>query len=154
MRALIQRVAQASVSVDGGVVASIGPGLVVFLGVGRGDAEADAAYLAEKIANLRIFADAEDRFNLSALETQSEVLLVSQFTLYADTRKGRRPSFVDAAAPSDAGPLFERTVALLREQRVNVKTGRFQQHMMVRLVNDGPVTVMVDSQDLQRPRRG
>ena len=154
MRALIQRVAQASVSVDGGVVASIGPGLVVFLGIGRGDAEADAAYLAEKIANLRIFADAEDRFNLSALETQSEVLLVSQFTLYADTRKGRRPSFVDAAAPSDAEPLFERAVALMREQGLNVKTGRFQQHMKVQLVNDGPVTVMVDSQDRQRPRRG
>ena len=154
MRALIQRVAQASVSVDGTVVGSIGPGLVVFLGVAREDAEEDAAYLVEKIANLRIFADAEDRFNLSALETGAEVLLVSQFTLYADTRKGRRPSFVDAAPPQDAEPLFQRSVALLREEGLKVETGRFQQHMLVKLANDGPVTVMLDSQDHHRPRRG
>jgi len=140
--------------VDGAVVGSIGPGLAVFLGVGREDTEEDAAYLAEKIANLRIFADVEGRFNLSALETGSAVLMVSQFTLYADTRKGRRPSFVDAALPQDAEPLFQRAVALLRERGLKVETGRFQQHMHVQLVNDGPVTIWLDSRDRHRPRRG
>ncbi len=154
MRALIQRVAQASVSVDGVVVGSIGPGLIVLLGVGRGDAEEDAEYLVEKIANLRIFADAEDKFNLSALDSGAEVLLVSQFTLYADTRKGRRPSFVDAAPPQDAEPLFQRTIGMFRERGMKVETGRFQEHMLVQLVNDGPVTLMLDSQDRHRPRRG
>ena len=154
MRALIQRVAQASVSVDGAVVGSIGPGLIVFLGVGRGDVEEDAEYLVEKIANLRIFADTEDKFNLSALDSGAEVLLVSQFTLYADTRKGRRPSFVDAAPPQDAEPLFQRTIGMFRERGMKVETGRFQEHMLVQLVNDGPVTLMLDSQDRHRPRRG
>ena len=153
MRALIQRVAQASVSVDGEVVGSIGPGLVVFLGIGKEDAKEDAAYLVEKVANLRIFADAEDRFNLSALESGSEVLMVSQFTLYADTRKGRRPSFVDAAPPQDAEPLFQHTVAMFRERGIKVEAGRFQQHMLVQLINDGPVTLMLDSKDRYRPRR-
>ena len=153
MRALIQRVAQATVSVDGEVVGSIGPGLVVFLGIGREDAKEDAAYLVEKIANLRIFADAEDRFNLSALESGAEVLMVSQFTLYADTRKGRRPSFVDAAPPQDAEPLFQHTVAMFRERGIKVETGRFQQHMLVQLINDGPVTLLLDSKDRHRPRR-
>ena len=136
------------------MVASIGSGLVVFLGIGRGDTAEDAAYLAEKTANLRIFADAQDRFNLSALETGAELLLVSQFTLYADTRKGRRPSFVDAALPQDAEPLFQRGVALLRERGLKVETGQFQQHMLVQLVNDGPVTLLLDSADRNRPRRG
>ena len=154
MRALIQRVAQASVSVDGAVVGSIGPGLIVFLGVGRGDAEEDAEYLVEKIANLRIFADAEDKFNLSALDSGAEVLLVSQFTLYANTRKGRRPSFVDAAPPQHAEPLFQRTIAMFRERGMKVEMGRFQEHMLVQLVNDGPVTLMLDSADRNRPRRG
>lgn len=154
MRALIQRVAQASVSVDGVVVGAIGPGLVVLLGIGKGDEVEDAAYLVERITNLRIFADAEDRFNLSTLETGAEVLMVSQFTLYADTRKGRRPSFVDAALPQDAEPLFQHTVALFRQRGLKVETGRFQQHMLVQLVNDGPVTLMLDSKDRHRPRRG
>jgi len=153
LRALIQRVAQATVSVDGEVVGSIGPGLVVFLGIGREDAKEDAVYLVEKIANLRIFADAEDRFNLSALESGAEVLMVSQFTLYADTRKGRRPSFVDAASPQDAEPLFQHTVAMFRERGIKVETGRFQQHMLVQLINDGPVTLLLDSKDRHRPRR-
>ena len=154
MRALVQRVVQASVSVDGVVVGSIGPGLVVFWGIGRGDTEEDTAYLAEKISNLRIFADAEDRFNLSALETGADLLVVSQFTLYADTRKGRRPSFVDAALPQDAEPLFQRSVALLQERGLKVETGQFQQRMLVQLVNDGPVTLLLDSADRNQPRRG
>ncbi|MEK7777431.1 MAG: D-aminoacyl-tRNA deacylase [Chloroflexota bacterium] len=154
MRALIQRVIQASVSVDQQVVGAIERGLVVFLGVGAGDTEEDVAYLAEKIANLRIFADAEDRFNLSALETGAQVLLVSQFTLYADTRKGRRPSFAGAASPQEAEPLFLRMASLLRELGLNVEKGRFQQHMLVSLVNDGPVTIMLDSQERHRARRG
>ncbi|MFH1140931.1 MAG: D-aminoacyl-tRNA deacylase [Chloroflexota bacterium] len=153
MRALIQRVVQASVSVDQQVVGSIGRGLVVFLGVGAGDTEEDAGYLVEKIAHLRIFSDAEGRFNLSALETGAQVLLVSQFTLYADTRKGRRPSFVGAAPPQAADPLFQRMASLLRECGLHVDTGRFQQHMLVSLVNDGPVTILLDSQDRHKARR-
>lgn len=140
-------------SVDGELVGAIGRGLVVLLGVGSGDTEDDAAYLAEKIANLRIFSDAAERFNLSALETKADVLLVSQFTLYADTRRGRRPSFVGAAAPEAAEPLFQRMAALLRGHGLKVETGRFQQHMLVHLANDGPVTVMLDSQDRKRPRK-
>ncbi len=154
MRALIQRVVEASVSVDKQVIGSIGRGLVVFLGVGAGDTEEDATYLVEKIAHLRIFADAEDRFNLSALEAGAQVLLVSQFTLYADTRRGRRPSFSGAAAPQEAEPLFQRMASLLRERGLNVETGRFQQHMLVSLVNDGPVTIMLDSEERHKPRRG
>ena len=154
MRALIQRVTRATVSVGAEEVGAIGPGLVVFLGVRQGDTEADAAYLAEKVANLRIMADAEGRFNLSVRETGGQVLLISQFTLYASTRRGRRPSFKDAAPAEVAEPLFERSAALLREQGLKVETGRFQQHMMVQLVNDGPVTIMLDSADRERPRRG
>ncbi len=154
MRALIQRVTHASVSVDAEEVGAIGPGLVVFLGVRNGDTEADAAYLAEKVANLRIMADAEGRFNLSVLDAGGQVLLISQFTLYAGTRRGRRPSFTDAAPAEVAEPLFERTAALLKEQGLKVETGRFQQHMMVQLVNDGPVTIMLDSADREQPRRG
>ncbi|MBI4201473.1 MAG: D-tyrosyl-tRNA(Tyr) deacylase [Chloroflexi bacterium] len=154
MRAIVQRVTQASVAVDDVVVGSIGPGLLVFVGIGRGDSEEDAAYLVDKIANLRIFADPAGRFNLSALEIGGEVLLVSQFTLYADTRKGRRPSFVEAAPPQEAEPLFARTVALFRERGLKVETGRFQQHMLVQLVNDGPVTLFIDSAERKTPRRG
>ena len=154
MRALIQRVAQASVSVGNEVVGTIGPGLVVLLGVGRGDVEEDAAYLVGKIANLRIFPDAEGRFNISALDIGAEVLLVSQFTLYADTRKGRRPSFTDVAAPQDADRLIQRAVAMFGDLGLKVETGRFQEHMMVQLVNDGPVTIFIDSAERERPRRG
>ena len=153
MRALVQRVTRASVSVDAETVGVIGQGLVVFLGVGSGDTEADAAYLAEKVANLRIMADADGRFNLSVLNAGGQVLLISQFTLYASTRRGRRPSFTDSAPAEVAEPLFERCVALLKEQGLNVETGRFQQHMMVELVNDGPVTIMLDSADREQPRR-
>ena len=153
MRALVQRVAGASVSVEGDV-ARIAGGLVVFVGVARDDDEADARYVVEKVANLRIFEDEDGRFNVSALEVSAELLVVSQFTLYADVRRGRRPSFTEAAAPENAQPLFERTVELFRETGLRVETGRFQARMMVELRNDGPVTLMIDSAERHRPRRG
>ena len=154
MRALIQRVSQASVAVDGQTVGSIGHGLVVFLGIGQGDSEADAAYLVEKIANLRIFADPEGKFNLSALDTAGEVLLISQFTLYAETRKGRRPSFTGAAPPEEARPMTEKVEDMLRERGLQVAAGVFQAMMSVSLVNEGPVTIFIDSEDRKRPRAG
>ena len=154
MRALLQRVVEASVDVDGHEVGRIGPGLVVLLGVSREDEEADAQYLVEKLVNLRIFSDRQNRFNLSALDVGAEFLLVSQFTLYADTRKGRRPDFTKAAQPQDAQRLYEHVADLLQRQGVKVATGRFQEHMQVRLQNDGPVTMLLDSADRQRSRRG
>ena len=153
MRALLQRVVEASVEIDGNEVASIGPGLVVLLGVSAEDDEADAEYLVPKIANLRIFADDANRFNLSAHDAGAELLVVSQFTLYADTRRGRRPDFTAAAPPDLAERLYEHAVALFRETGLTVATGRFQEYMQVRLQNDGPVTLMLDSSDRQRPRR-
>jgi len=144
MRAVVQRVKEASVSVEGEVVGEIGPGLVVLLGVREGDTEAEAAYLAQKIANLRIFPDRAGKFNLSALDVGGEVLVVSQFTLYADTRKGRRPSFVDAAPPEVAEPLVERFVELLRQTGLRVETGQFQAMMLVKIFNDGPVTIILE----------
>ena len=154
MRALIQRVSQASVAVDGQTVGSIGPGLVVFLGIGQGDGDADAAYLVEKIANLRIFADSEGKFNLSALDTGGEILLISQFTLYAETRKGRRPSFTGAAPPEQARPMTEKVEDMFRERGLQVAAGVFQAMMKVSLVNEGPVTIFIDSEDRKRPRAG
>ena len=153
MRALIQRVSRGSVTVEGRLVGSIGPGLVVLVGISKDDDEEDARYLVGKTVNLRIFNDAEGRFNLSALDTGAELLLVSQFTLYADTRRGRRPGFTGAAPPERAAPLFERTVEMFRETGLAVEAGRFQAHMMVGLENDGPVTIMLDSSDRERPRR-
>ncbi len=144
----------ASVEVDGETIGSIGPGLVVLLGISREDTEKEAAYLASKTTNLRIFSDADGRFNLSALDVGAELLLVSQFTLYGDTRKGRRPSFVGAADPDVAAPLFERAVELFRETGLRVQTGRFQAYMSVTIHNDGPVTIMLDTADAERPRRG
>ena len=157
MRALIQRVTEASVSIDdpkaGRIDAgSIGTGLVVLLGVGEGDDDADAQYLVDKITNMRIFADQQGRFNLSALDVGGELLVVSQFTLYADTRRGRRPDFNAAAGLGEANRLYERAVAMFREKGLRVATGRFQAYMQVQLVNDGPVTIMVDSADRGRPR--
>ncbi|MCH7736205.1 MAG: D-tyrosyl-tRNA(Tyr) deacylase [Chloroflexi bacterium] len=158
MRALVQRVTKASVAVvdqtNRETVGEIGAGLVVLLGVAKEDDEADARYLVEKIANLRIFADDKDRFNRSALDVGAEVLVVSQFTLYADTRKGRRPDFNQAAGADDAKRLYEHTVQLFRHTGLTVATGTFQEHMLVTLENDGPVTLMLDSADRQRPRRG
>ena len=154
MRAFLQRVVEASVDVDGQEVGRIGPGLVVLLGVSKEDEEADALYLVEKLVNLRIFSDQQNRFSLSALEVGAEFLLVSQFTLYADTRKGRRPDFTRAAQPQHAQRLYHHVVDLLQRQGVKVATGRFQEYMQVRLQNDGPVTILLDSADRQRPRRG
>ena len=147
MKALLQRVTGASVSVGGEEVGRIGRGMVVFLGVAGGDAEKDAQYLAQKIANLRIFADDEGKFNLSALDINGELLLVSQFTLIADTRKGRRPSFVEAAPPAQAEELFDYFVTQTRATGLRVETGRFQAYMQVEIQNDGPVTIMLDSKE-------
>ena len=153
MRALIQRVAQAAVSVDDREVGRIGPGLVVLLGVSAEDTEADAQYLVDKVVNLRIFADAQNRFNRSALDLGAELLVVSQFTLYAETRKGRRPDFTKAAPPQPAQRLYELAVELFRAAGLSVATGVFQEYMQVSLQNDGPVTLLLDSADRQRPRR-
>jgi D-tyrosyl-tRNA(Tyr) deacylase len=147
VKALLQRVSGASVTVAREVVGKIGQGLVVFVGVANGDTDKDIQYLAQKIVNLRIFADPEDRFNLSALDIKGELLLVSQFTLLADTRKGRRPSFTDAAPPAEAEKLFQQFVEQVRATGLKVATGRFQQYMQVEIHNDGPVTIMLDSKD-------
>jgi len=147
MKALLQRVTGASVSVGGEVVGKIGRGLVVFVGVAGGDTEKDAQYLAQKTVSLRIFADEAGRFNLSALDIKGELLVVSQFTLLADTRKGRRPGFAGAAPPAQAEVLFERFVAEARASGLKVETGRFQQYMQVEIHNDGPVTILLDSRD-------
>ncbi len=147
MKALLQRVTGASVSVDGEVVGRIGQGLVVFVGVANGDTERDTQYLAQKTTSLRIFSDQASRFNLSALDIKGELLVVSQFTLLADTRKGRRPSFVGAAPPAQAESLFEQFVAEARATGLKVETGRFQQYMQVEIHNDGPVTILLDSKE-------
>ena len=145
MRAVVQRVSEAAVRVDGGVVGSIGPGLLVLLGVGRGDAEADADELAEKIAHLRVFPDEDGRMNRSVLEAGGAVLVVPQFTLYGDCRKGRRPSYVEAAPPEEADPLFRRFLEAVRRSGLTVAQGVFRAAMDVSLVNRGPVTLLLDS---------
>lgn len=145
MRAVIQRVREASVRVDDQVIGAIGMGLVIFVGVTHADTADDARWLAQKIATLRIFEDNAGKFNHSALEIGASALVVSQFTLYADARRGRRPDFINAARPQIAEPLIDRFVALLREQGVQVETGKFQARMLVHLVNDGPVTLILDS---------
>ena len=147
MKALLQRVTGASVSVAGEVVGSVGRGLVVFVGVANEDTEKDAQYLAQKTVNLRIFADEEGKFNLSALDINGELLLVSQFTLLADTRKGRRPSFVEAAPPDRAEEFFDYFVEQTSATGLKVETGRFQQYMQVEIHNDGPVTILLDSRE-------
>ncbi len=147
MKALLQRVTGASVSVGSEVVGKIGQGLVVFVGVANGDTEKDAQYLAQKIVNLRIFSDDAGRFNLSALDIKGELLVVSQFTLLADTRKGRRPSFIEAAPPAQAEALFEQFIEQARASGLKVETGRFQQYMQVEIHNDGPVTILLDSRE-------
>ena len=154
MRALVQRVVEASVLVKGQEVGRIGPGLVVFLGFAGDDEDSDSLFLVEKTVNLRIFADSENRFNRSALDVGAELLLVSQFTLYADTRKGRRPDFNRAAGTEQAREAYEKAVELFRNTGLTVATGRFQEYMQVLLQNDGPVTIMLDSADRNRPRRG
>lgn len=154
MRALIQRVSKASVSIDGEVVGAIGPGLLILLGVSRDDTDEDASYIVGKVVNLRIFSNDERKFQSSATDVGAELLVVSQFTLYGETRKGRRPSFTLAAAPDEANRLFERAVSLFKDTGLKVETGTFQAYMAVALVNDGPVTLMLDTADRERPRRG
>jgi len=144
---LLQRVKKASVSVDNEIVGSIGHGIVVFVGIAQRDSEKDAFYLADKVCKLRIFADAASKFNLSVSDVCGQVLAVSQFTLLADTRKGRRPSFTEAASPDQAEALFILFVNCIRETGLHVETGRFQKHMIVEICNDGPVTISLDSKD-------
>jgi D-tyrosyl-tRNA(Tyr) deacylase len=145
MRAVLQRVRRARVVVGEEVVGEIGRGLLVLLGVSRTDSLDDANWLAQKVASLRLFADAEDKMNLSVADVSGAVLVVSQFTLYGDCRKGRRPSFVDAAPPETAVPLYEAFINAVKAEGIPVATGRFGAMMQVELVNDGPVTLIVDS---------
>lgn len=145
MRAVVQRVSAASVTVEGRKVGTIGPGLLVLLGVARGDTEKDGEYLAEKLAGLRIFEDEEEKMNRSVAQIGGSILLVSQFTLYGDVRHGRRPSFTQAAPPEEANRLYEDLAQKLQDKGLTVETGQFQAHMEVSLVNDGPVTILLDS---------
>jgi D-aminoacyl-tRNA deacylase len=145
MRAVIQRVSQAGVKVEGSVLGEIGPGLLALLGIAKPDTAADAEFLADKILNLRVFPDQAGKMNRSLLDTGGALLVVSQFTLYGDCRKGRRPSFDDAAPAEQARPLYEYFIEVARRSGLRVETGVFQAHMDVSLVNDGPVTLLVES---------
>lgn len=144
MRALLQRITHARVSVNGDTIAECGPGLVILLGIGQTDGEEQAAFLVQKIATLRIFEDSDGKFNRSILDVGAEAIVVSQFTLYADARKGRRPSFTDAALPEIASPLVDRFVELLTAQGVPTQKGEFGAHMLVEIHNDGPVTIWLE----------
>jgi len=152
MRAILQRVTKGKVTIEDRVTGETGYGLVILLGVGASDTETEVDLMANKIANLRIFADGEGKFNLSALETRAEMLVVSQFTLYADCRKGRRPSFTDAARPEIASPLCDKFVEKLRAMGFKVETGEFQADMLVEIHNTGPVTIWLDTDDLPRAK--
>ena len=145
MKAFLQRVAQASVSVEGKVVGSIGPGLVIFIGVENGDSEVEAKYLVNKAAGLRIFSDQAGKFNLSVQDVLGEILVISQFTLLADTRKGKRPNFINAAPPDIAEPLCDIFIQMLQSFNLKVESGQFQKHMLVEIHNDGPVSLMLNS---------
>ncbi len=147
MKALLQRVTSASVSIAGEVVGRINRGLVVFIGVANKDTENDVQYLAQKTVGLRIFADKEGKLNLSVLDVSGELLVVSQFTLLAETRKGRRPSFISAAPPDLAEELFKQFITAVCDSGLKVESGRFKQYMQVEIVNDGPVTILLDSKD-------
>lgn len=145
MRAVVQRVNRAGVTVAGQITGSIGQGLLVFLGVGEGDTEEDVSYMADKITGLRIFEDAEEKMNLSVLDVGGSILAVSQFTLFGDVRKGKRPSFSTAARPEPANELYKTFVEACKQRGVSVQEGVFQTHMLVELENDGPVTILLDS---------
>ncbi|OGN88456.1 MAG: D-tyrosyl-tRNA(Tyr) deacylase [Chloroflexi bacterium RBG_13_46_9] len=153
MKIVIQRVTKASVKVDGATIGEIGNGLVVFIGVASGDTFEDIDYLVEKAVNLRIFADNDGKFNLSAIDVKGELLLVSQFTLLASTRKGRRPGFTDAASPEQAEALFNEFVSRASANGLKAATGQFQAHMLVEIHNDGPVTIIIDSRERLESRR-
>ncbi len=153
MRALIQRVSSADVRNSEELISSISVGLLIFLGVSQNDNEGDAKYLADKILSLRIFPDTENKFNYSAIDIGAELLVVSQFTLYANTRRGRRPDFISAAKPEIAEVLYSHFISLLETSGLNIVSGEFQTDMRVSLVNTGPVTIMIDSEDLQSSRR-
>ena len=146
MRCVVQRVTQSSVTVDGNTVGAIGPGLMVLIGVSTDDKESDLKYMAEKVPNLRIFDDDNGVMNRSVLDVGGSILAVSQFTLYGDARGGRRPSYIRAAKPDYADQLYEKLIACWRDKGIHVETGRFRTEMMVSLVNDGPVTILLDSE--------
>jgi D-tyrosyl-tRNA(Tyr) deacylase len=148
LRAIVQRVKRASVTVDGKVVSEISNGLLILLGVAREDTPADIDYMANKVANLRIFQDEQGKMNLSLLEVAGEALVVSQFTLYGDCRKGRRPSFIEAAQPEKADEMYQAFIAALSQTGIRTKGGIFHAYMDVELINDGPVTILLDSQKL------
>jgi D-tyrosyl-tRNA(Tyr) deacylase len=152
MRAVIQRVSQAAVEVTGKTVAEIDRGMVVLLGVRQEDSREDALYLAKKIAGLRIFEDSEGKMNLSMAEVAGKVLVISQFTLYANTRKGRRPSFIEAALPEQADALYKFFIQSLQNEAIPVEKGIFGAMMMVKIFNEGPVTIIIDSEDRHKPR--
>lgn len=151
MRAVVQRVSKASVAIHGEVVSAVDKGFLILLGITHDDGEAEAAYLARKISGLRVFEDADGKLNLGLTEVAGAALVVSQFTLYGDVRKGRRPSFTDAARPEVAIHLYQRFCALLAAEGITVQQGVFQAHMAVELVNDGPVTLWLDTADLMNP---
>ncbi len=144
MRVILQRVSEASVTIEGRRVGEIGRGFLLLVGFTHADTEAEVAWMADKVAGLRLFTDAEGKMNLGLEEVQGQLLVVSQFTLYGDASKGRRPSFIDAARPETAIPLYERFIALLRQKGLTVATGEFGADMQVALVNDGPVTLLID----------
>jgi D-tyrosyl-tRNA(Tyr) deacylase len=152
VRAVVQRVSRAHVTVEGDLTGEIGPGLLVYLGIGPEDGPREVEWAARKVAEMRIFPDEAGRFDRSVEETGGAVLVVSQFTLYADTRKGRRPAFTDAAPPEVAAPLVEAVMAALHARGLRVEGGRFGAQMLVEAVNNGPVTIVLDSTDLDRPR--
>lgn len=150
MRALVQRVSKASVSVDSKVVGKISSGLVVLLGVSRNDEREDLNYIVAKVVNLRIISDELGKFTFSALDTKAELLVISQFTLYGNPNKGRRPSFTEAAGPDNAKTLFNETISLFQKTGLKIETGQFQAHMAISMIADGPVTIMLDSADRSR----
>ena len=153
MRLVIQRVKRASVTIDNNIVGKINQGFMVLVGLGEGDTEEDMKYCMDKMINLRVFEDEEGKMNLALKSIEGELLLISQFTLYADTRKGNRPSFIKAMHPSTAEPMFNKFVEDVRAQGIKTETGEFGADMKVELINDGPVTIIIDSEDKKKPRR-